>query len=44
MKAATLKLVIAWMAVILPLGWGVYKSAVKSKPLFLSTPGVADRP
>ena len=34
MKASILKLVIAWMAVILPLGWGVYKSAIKSKPLF----------
>ncbi|MEK0449073.1 MAG: hypothetical protein RL088_1341 [Verrucomicrobiota bacterium] len=41
MKASTLKLIIAWMLVILPLGWGVYKSAVKSKPLFQSTPAVS---
>jgi hypothetical protein len=42
MKASSaLKLVIAWLAVILPLGWGVYKSAVKSKPLFQQTPPAA---
>jgi hypothetical protein len=40
-KASTLKLVIAWMVVIVPLGWGVYKSAVKSKPLFLPAPAAA---
>lgn len=44
MKLSTLKLVIAWLAVILPLGWGVYKSAIKSKPLFLTTPAVVDSP
>ena len=41
MKASTLKLIIAWMLVILPLGWGVYKSAVKSKPLFQQAPPVS---
>jgi hypothetical protein len=40
MKASTLKLIVAWMLVILPLGWGVYKSAVKSKPLFQASPAV----
>ncbi len=40
MKASTLKLIIAWMLVILPLGWGVYKSAIKSKPLFQAPPVV----
>jgi hypothetical protein len=40
MKASTLKLLIAWLVVILPLGWGVYKSAVKSKPLFQQAPAV----
>lgn len=38
MKASTLKLIVAWMLVILPLGWGVYKSAIKSKPLFQASP------
>ena len=38
MKASTLKLIVVWLLVILPLGWGVYKSAVKSKPLFQSSP------
>lgn len=42
MKASTLKLIVAWMLVILPLGWGVYKSAVKSKPLFQSPPAGAN--
>ena len=40
MKASTLKLIVAWLLVILPLGWGVYKSGMKSKPLFQQTPAV----
>lgn len=43
MKASTLKLIVAWLLVILPLGWGVYKSAMKSKPLFEQAP-VMTRP
>ncbi len=27
-------IVIAWLVVVLPLGWGVYQSVVKSLPLF----------
>ena len=38
MKSPVLKLFIAWIAVILPLGWGVYKSAIKSRPLFQQGP------
>jgi len=41
MKPFTLKLLIAWLAVILPLGWGVYQSALKSRPLFQQNPGKA---
>jgi hypothetical protein len=30
----TIALVIAWMLIALPLGWGVYQSVQKSMPLF----------
>jgi hypothetical protein len=40
MKVSTLKLIVAWLLVILPLGWGVYKSAMKSKPLFQAAPAM----
>lgn len=29
-----MKLVLAWLFVIIPLGWGVTKSVYKSMPLF----------
>lgn len=38
MKPNALKFIIAWLAVILPLGWGVYQSALKSRPLFQQNP------
>jgi hypothetical protein len=38
MKSSPLKATVFWLAVILPLGWGVYKSATKSLPLFQQTP------
>lgn len=43
MKTSLYKLIIAWMAVILPLSWGVYKSAIKSKPLFVKEPAASTR-
>ena len=36
-----LKLVIVWLLVALPLGWGVAKSVRKSRPLFASNTGPA---
>lgn len=33
-KASPLKVVAAWILVVIPLGWGVYQSVVKSLPLF----------
>ncbi len=43
MKTAPYKLIIAWMAVIVPLSWGVYKSTIKSRPLFLQAPAAANK-
>ncbi len=41
----TIKLIIAWMWICLPLGWGVYKSVQKSVPLFEAwTYGVGQKP
>jgi hypothetical protein len=34
----------AWLIVLIPLGWGVYQSVVKSVPLFRSTPQAAALP
>ena len=31
---STLVLILAWVVVAIPLGWGVYQSLVKSLPLF----------
>jgi hypothetical protein len=36
--STTLRLVASWLLVLIPLGWGVYQSVVKSLPLFQSTP------
>jgi hypothetical protein len=33
-KTSPLRLVIYWMIVLIPLGWGVYQSIIKSLPLF----------
>ena len=33
----TIKLLLVWLWVVLPLGWGVLKSAQKSVPLFRAT-------
>lgn len=32
-----LKLIIVWLIVVIPLGWGVAKSLKKSRPLFAGT-------
>jgi hypothetical protein len=37
-----LKLIILWLLVALPLGWGVAKSMQKSRPLFAGTTMPAD--
>ena len=31
----------AWVVVAVPLGWGLYQSVVKSRPLFTSEPAAA---
>jgi hypothetical protein len=33
-KTSTLRIVIYWMIVLIPLSWGVYESIIKSLPLF----------
>ncbi|MGE0606582.1 MAG: hypothetical protein AB7O62_05590 [Pirellulales bacterium] len=39
----TIKLVIAWTSIALPLCWGVYQSVRKSMPLFMGqTPPAAE--
>ena len=35
---SALKAAILWLMVLLPLGWGVWKSVEKSIPLFRSSP------
>jgi hypothetical protein len=30
---------LAWLVIALPLGWGLYQSVVKSAPLFTSVTG-----
>lgn len=43
MKSFPIKATVFWLAVILPLGWGVYKSASKSRPLFQQAPASTTR-
>jgi hypothetical protein len=33
-KSSSLLVAAAWLIVALPLGWGLYQSVIKSKPLF----------
>ena len=33
-KSSTLVIVVSWIVVLIPLGWGVVQSVVKSLPLF----------
>jgi hypothetical protein len=33
-KPSPLRIAVSWMIVLIPLGWGVYQSVVKSLPLF----------
>ena len=33
-KTSRSRLAISWLLVLIPLGWGVYQSVVKSLPLF----------
>ena len=42
-KSSPLLVVAAWVLVALPLGWGLYQSIIKSKPLFtsVSTPAAS---
>jgi len=35
-KSPTWLVVIVWFFVCLPLGWGLYQSIMKSKPLFIA--------
>ncbi|HRE79530.1 MAG TPA: hypothetical protein PLN52_00715 [Opitutaceae bacterium] len=36
-----MKLILAWLLVAIPLGWGLTKSVQKSLPLFRSAPSVS---
>jgi hypothetical protein len=33
-QTSPLRIILAWILVTIPLGWGVYQSVVKSLPLF----------
>lgn len=33
-KSPAWLIAVAWLVVALPLGWGLYQSVIKSKPLF----------
>ncbi len=35
-KTSPILIALAWLAVTIPLGWGVYQSLVKALPLFRS--------
>ena len=37
-RTSPLRIFLAWIVVLIPLGWGVYQSVVKSLPLFYQTP------
>ena len=37
-KSSPLVIAVSWMIVLIPLGWGVVQSVVKSLPLFQSEP------
>ena len=38
-KSSTLVVVVTWVIVLIPLGWGVVQSVVKSLPLFQMSEG-----
>jgi hypothetical protein len=38
-KTPLILILAAWVAVAVPLGWGLYQSVVKSRPLFTSDAG-----
>ncbi len=37
-KSSLLLVALAWIIVALPLGWGLYQSVMKSRPLFAGMP------
>jgi hypothetical protein len=37
-SSQTRRIAASWLLVLIPLGWGVYQSLVKSLPLFQQTP------
>jgi hypothetical protein len=43
-NTSPLAIAAAWLIVVIPLGWGVYQSVVKSLPLFRGTPPAAASP
>jgi len=45
-RTSPLLVVAAWVIVALPLGWGLYQSVIKAKPIFtgISTPAKAPVP
>lgn len=43
-KTSPLSVVLAFLVVAIPLGWGLYRSIKNSKPLFTSGPAPAPAP
>jgi hypothetical protein len=43
-KSTPAGIALAWIVVMVPLGWGVYESVVKSLPLFQSSPAAPSAP
>ncbi len=43
-KTSPLLVAVAWVIVSLPLGWGLYQSVMKSKPLFSGVTAPAAQP
>lgn len=41
MKPSQIKVIIVWLIVAIPLGWGVLKSVQKASPLFTAGHGAA---
>ena len=43
-SSSQLRVLLAWVVISIPLGWGLYQSVIKSKPLFAGPPPAAAAP